>query len=157
MTERVRAIAIDPDGRLLTIKRIKTGQSPYWVLPGGAREPEDASLEDALLRELREEVAGDAEILALAHVLSVGDERQYFYVARIRSYDFNQRTGPEFTEEGRGRYVLQPVPLTVDGLDAIDLKPPQIAAFLRKGVDAGFDLLALPGVVDQGGRGRVHA
>ncbi|HUY47270.1 MAG TPA: NUDIX domain-containing protein, partial [Streptosporangiaceae bacterium] len=56
MTDRVRALLITPDDDLLTIQRIRPGQDPYWVLPGGGVEPGE-DLETALARELREEIA----------------------------------------------------------------------------------------------------
>jgi ADP-ribose pyrophosphatase YjhB (NUDIX family) len=38
MTVRARALLITPDGDLLTIQRVRPGQDPYWVLPGGGVE-----------------------------------------------------------------------------------------------------------------------
>jgi 8-oxo-dGTP pyrophosphatase MutT (NUDIX family) len=35
MTDRVRALLITPAGELLTIRRTRPGEDPYWVLPGG--------------------------------------------------------------------------------------------------------------------------
>ena len=35
MTGRVRALLITPADELLAIQRIRPGQDPYWVLPGG--------------------------------------------------------------------------------------------------------------------------
>jgi hypothetical protein len=37
VTDRVRALLITPDDDLLTIKRVRPGQGPYWVLPGDSR------------------------------------------------------------------------------------------------------------------------
>jgi len=34
MSERVRAPLITPVGDLLTIRRVRPGEDPYWVLPG---------------------------------------------------------------------------------------------------------------------------
>ncbi|SDH37244.1 NUDIX domain-containing protein [Nonomuraea jiangxiensis] len=59
MRERVRAIPVDHEGHLLTIKRIKPEQMPYRVLPGGGVEDSDTSLEAALKSELREEAGLD--------------------------------------------------------------------------------------------------
>jgi protein-L-isoaspartate(D-aspartate) O-methyltransferase len=47
MTDRVRGLLITPDGDLLTIQRIRPGQAPYWVLPGGGVE-DGEDLETAL-------------------------------------------------------------------------------------------------------------
>lgn len=73
-----------------------------------------------------------------------GDERQYFYLARIERWSFEERTGPEFTEPGRGEYSLEEITLTAAGLSAIDLKPDPVAALLRDAVNAGRDLFLTP-------------
>jgi len=52
------------------------------VLPGGGVDPEDASREAALERELREELAAQADVHGLLHVMERPGERQYFYLAR---------------------------------------------------------------------------
>ncbi|MFG1709608.1 NUDIX domain-containing protein [Nonomuraea sp. M3C6] len=144
MRDRVRAILITDDGHLLTIKRIKPGQNPYWVLPGGGIEADDVSLEGALHRELREELAGEADIHALVHILATAGGREHFFLARIQQWNFANRTGPEFAEADRGQYVLQPIPLTNEGIGSITLQPPQIADFLRSCLAQAGDVFALP-------------
>lgn len=146
MIERVRAVLVTPDGRLLAIRRDRPGRATYWVLPGGHVDPGDQSLEAALSREISEEIAGKADITSLLHVLEsgAGDERQYFYLGRITSWDFAARTGPEFSEPGRGTYQLEQIPLTATGLGAIDLKPATIAGLLRGAIASGCDLFTLP-------------
>jgi 8-oxo-dGTP pyrophosphatase MutT (NUDIX family) len=58
-----RAILIDsPD--LLLIKRTRPSQVPYWVTIGGAVEPEDATLEDTLRREVLEEIGSQIKNIA---------------------------------------------------------------------------------------------
>ncbi|WP_158557901.1 NUDIX domain-containing protein [Spongiactinospora gelatinilytica] len=77
MKHRVRAVAITDDGHLLAIKRIKPGRDPYRVLPDGGVESGDASLKDALLRGLHEELAAtDADILALVQRIDEGPRRR---------------------------------------------------------------------------------
>jgi 8-oxo-dGTP pyrophosphatase MutT (NUDIX family) len=144
MSDRVRAVLITGRGRLLTIKRVKPGHAPYWVLPGGGVDPGDRNLEHALHREIREELAGTADIHSLLQVLSHGSERHYIYLARIHRWDFADRSGPEFREAGRGQYILDEVPLTRSGLARIDLVPPETALLLQRAVAAGTDLFALP-------------
>ena len=118
------------------------------MLPGGHVDPGDKSLEAALSREISEEIAGEAEITSLVQVLEsgrAGDERQYFYVGRITSWDFTSRTGPEFGEPGRGSYQLKQIPLTAGRLGAIDLQPTAIARLLRDVITtSGRDLFTLP-------------
>jgi ADP-ribose pyrophosphatase YjhB (NUDIX family) len=94
MIERVRAILVTDDERLLVIKRTRPGTPTYWVLPGGHVEPGDADLEAALHRELHEELAGDAAIHALVQILDGedGSDRQYFYLRAFVPGD--SRTAP---------------------------------------------------------------
>ncbi|MFJ6423834.1 NUDIX hydrolase [Streptomyces hydrogenans] len=137
MIERVRAVLVTADDTMLVIRRTRPGIPEYWVLPGGGVEPGDASREAALHREIHEEIAGKADIVRLLHTVETDDERQLFYLARIATWSFEDRTGPEFSAEGRGAYALEEVPLTVEGLDGIDLKPEEIAHILRGAVGAG--------------------
>jgi ADP-ribose pyrophosphatase YjhB (NUDIX family) len=145
MTIRVRALLITPDGDLLTIRRLRPGQEPYWVLPGGGVE-DGESQEKALARELREEIAATADVHGLVYTLDHGGDRQYFYLARARSWsvDAADRSGPEFNDPSRGEYQLQPVPLTASALQGIDLKPDDLAQFLISHLREGTDLFALP-------------
>ncbi|MFF4297240.1 NUDIX domain-containing protein [Streptomyces vinaceus] len=137
MKERVRAVLVTADDTMLVIRRTKPGVPVYWVLPGGGVEAGDESLEAALHREIHEEIAGKADIIHLLHTMETDDERQLFYLARIETWSFEDRTGPEFSAEGRGEYALEEVPLTVKGLDDIDLKPEEIAGVLRRAIGAG--------------------
>ncbi|MDK9498009.1 NUDIX domain-containing protein [Streptomyces katrae] len=137
MKERVRAVLVTADGTMLVIRRTKPDVPRYWVLPGGGVEPGDESLEAALHREIHEEIAGKADIVRLLHTIESDEERQLFYLARITTWSFDDRTGPEFSAEGRGEYALEEVPLTVEGLDGIDLKPEEIAHVLRGAISAG--------------------
>lgn len=137
MKERVRAVLVTADDTMLVIRRTKPGIPEYWVLPGGGVEAGDESREAALHREIREEIAGKADIVRLLHTMESHEERQLFYLARIATWAFEDRTGPEFSAEGRGEYALEEIPLTAEGLDGIDLKPEEIAHVLRDAISAG--------------------
>ncbi|MFE6490091.1 NUDIX domain-containing protein [Streptomyces sp. NPDC057748] len=137
MMERVRAVLVTADDTMLVIRRTRPGIPEYWVLPGGGVEPGDESREAALHREIHEEIAGKADIIRLLHTMESDDERQLFYLARIETWSFDDRTGPEFSAEGRGEYALEEIPLTEEGLDGIDLKPEEIAHLLRGAINAG--------------------
>lgn len=123
MTERVRAILITPFRTILLIKRVKPGVPAYWVIPGGKVEPTDADHEAALRREIREEVSGEIERPRLLHTLTGDDDTQFFYLADITTWSFEDRAGPEFGEEDRGEYLLEELPLTPGALVGINLKP----------------------------------
>ncbi|MEU2675666.1 MULTISPECIES: NUDIX hydrolase [Streptomyces] len=137
MIERVRAVLVTPDHTMLVIRRTRPGIPEYWVLPGGGVEPTDESREAALHREIHEEIVGKADIIRLLHTMESDDERQLFYLARIATWSFDDRTGPEFSAEGRGEYALEEIPLTLAGLDGIDLKPEDIVYVLRGAIRAG--------------------
>jgi ADP-ribose pyrophosphatase YjhB (NUDIX family) len=81
MNDRVRAVLVTPDSQLLTIRRVRPGQEPYSVLPGGGVETGD-DLNTAVVRELREEFAATADIHRLLLILQQDAERPYFYLAR---------------------------------------------------------------------------
>lgn len=144
MIERVRAVLVTPAGTMLAIRRDRPGRPVYWVLPGGHVDPGDHDAEAALRREITEEVAGEPQIVSLLYILRGEDERQYFYLARISSWSFEDRTGPEFSEPGRGEYRLEEIPLTTDGLSAVNLKPDPVAALLREIIGTGRDLFTMP-------------
>ncbi|HEU5427576.1 MAG TPA: NUDIX domain-containing protein [Actinocrinis sp.] len=144
MNERVRGVLVTPADTMLLIKRIRPDIAPYWVLPGGGVEPGNESREAALLREIREEIAGTAQIVSLLHILGEPGERHFFYLARVARWSFEDRSGPEFAIPGRGEYVLEQVPLTIAGLRSVDLKPDEIARFLRCALRRDGGLFALP-------------
>ncbi|MFD6877306.1 MULTISPECIES: NUDIX domain-containing protein [unclassified Streptomyces] len=104
MKERVRAVLVTADDTMLVIRRTKPDIPVYWVLPGGGVEPGDESQEAALHREIHEEIAGKADIVGLLHTVDSDNERQLFYLARIATWSFEDRTGPEFSADPPGRH-----------------------------------------------------
>jgi ADP-ribose pyrophosphatase YjhB (NUDIX family) len=144
MIKRVRAVLVTPANKVLLIRRERSETPTYWVLPGGHVEPTDGSLEDAVRREVREELAGMPEIHSLIQVLDGTDDRQYIYLARIAEWSFPDRSGPEFTEAGRGRYELDTVPATAEAVAAVNLKPDAVAQLLIKIFGDEADLFELP-------------
>lgn len=134
-----RAVLLDgPD--LLLIKRTRPGQQPYWVTIGGGAEPEDATLEDALRREVLEEIGAQirhvAQIFVLVDRSEAGIAIQHVFLAELASAQMAQRSGPEFDEPERGEYELVRVPFTSNGIAEIDLRPAALAGYLRTTGDA---------------------
>lgn len=142
-----RAILIDgPD--LLLIKRTRPGQEPYWVSIGGGVEPQDATLEDAVRREVLEEIG--AQITNIAQVFIIKDEVedgiavQHVFLAELAPVDLVDPTGQELTIASRGGYELVRVPLTAKGLAEIDLRPVVLADFIVANHDALLASLGYP-------------
>lgn len=143
MKERVRAILLTTAGTMLVINRIRPGIPPYQVLVGGGVEPEDADLEAAVLREVREEIAGEAvDLYPFCQLENDKGETEHFYLAQAVVWNFDDRTGPEFARDDRGEYLLQEVPLTVEAVEAMNLMPPQVKDALLDAIRAGS--LAVP-------------
>jgi 8-oxo-dGTP pyrophosphatase MutT (NUDIX family) len=139
--QSVRAILITPNRTTLLMKRVRPGHAPYWVAVGGGVEDIDANHETALLREIREEIAGEAEIVRPFHQLTNPSGRtEHFYLARIKTWNFADRSGPEFQRDDRGEYLLEEIPLTSQSLAAVNLLPEEISVVLREALDHG-DLL----------------
>ncbi|MFC8716164.1 NUDIX domain-containing protein [Kitasatospora sp. NPDC057198] len=138
MRERVRAVLLTDRAGMLVIHRVRPGTDPYQVLVGGGVEDGDAGPEAALLREIREEIAGTAVDLRPFHVWrNDRGETERFYTARVTAWNFAARTGPEFSRGDRGEYLLQEVPLTADAIGALNLMPPQIKAALLDALEDG--------------------
>jgi ADP-ribose pyrophosphatase YjhB (NUDIX family) len=100
----------------------------------------DATVEDALRRELAEELGATADgyrqVFLSSDPADAGVAIQYFFVARLTSLNLTERYGPEFSKPERGGYDLDYVPLRDDSLDAIDLKPAVLKEFVLANRDA---------------------
>jgi hypothetical protein len=107
-------------------------------------EPGDASREDALRREIHEELAAAVDIVKLIQIIDGDTDRQYIYLARIETWSFPDRNGPEFSEPGRGFYAIDTIPLTTASLGAVELKPDALAVFLTGALVEHHSLFALP-------------
>lgn len=138
INHRVRAILLTGRGTILLIKRLRSGRAPYWVLPGGGVEPTDSSFEEALARELDEEIGGSAKILSEVFYTEYPglDEmdgwtvQHHYYVCLLDGYDLSRRYGPEFSDPSKGEYLLDEVLLEPDALDAITFLSDEIKDFL---------------------------
>ena len=130
----VRALLLD-GGALVLIRRTRPGRPVYWTTPGGKIEPSDASPEDALRRELDEELGATAG--PVRQVFACGEQGtgryrlSTFYVCRLTSMDLSRRHGPEFDDPSKGRFDADLVPCTPADLSRISLIPETLAAYLH--------------------------
>jgi 8-oxo-dGTP pyrophosphatase MutT (NUDIX family) len=144
-----RAILLDAD-ELLLIKRTKPDQPPYWITPGGGVEPADATVVDALHREVDEELGAKITDVVPAFVDTVehlrddgtlGVKVQHFFVCRLASMDPGQRHGPE-VDEPVGTYDIVRVPFTRAGIASVEVVPPALRAYLAMNIEGVRALLA---------------
>jgi ADP-ribose pyrophosphatase YjhB (NUDIX family) len=69
----VGAVIVDDAGRVLLVRRGGPPRAGTWTLPGGRIEPGE-SLEDAVLREVREETSLRARVVCQLGVVPVSGE-----------------------------------------------------------------------------------
>lgn len=127
-----RAVLIDSDGRLVTIKRTRPGQPPYWTTAGGGVEPADASRAAAAEREVAEELGAVIRVGPQVFLTTAprreGIQVHHFFLARLVGFDQSLRTGPELTDPSRGTYELDRIPLA--DLAGVDLRPVELRNFI---------------------------
>lgn len=143
-----RAILLDGD-ELVLIKRIKPGKDPYWVSVGGGVEDEDPTIEDALHREVFEELGGTLERAELVHLITDdlaggGIGVQHIFAARLASMNLSARTGTEFSKPERGEYEVVRVPFTAEAVRGLKLMPPELSEFISVNTEAITSVLDTP-------------
>jgi ADP-ribose pyrophosphatase YjhB (NUDIX family) len=130
VNHRVRAVLLTEAGDLLLFRRIKAGQEPYWVLPGGGVEASDPTLEAALHREIWEELGGGVEIVRPLFTTEHEGEgayvngrvRHHYYACYLYGYDVSRRTGTEFSDPAKGQYIPEAFPLEAPLLERLPIK-----------------------------------
>lgn len=125
-----RASAIIPykDG-LIVIKRIKgdnENREEYYTIPGGGQE-EGESIEEATLREIREELGIKVELTDKCYELESQGRKQYFFVAKYKSGKIGSGNGEEMININYERYGLYiPEIIELNKIKHIKLLPKEI-------------------------------
>lgn len=136
MRVRVRAVIVREDGSVLLIHRLKGG-TEYWVFPGGGMEDSDATSEDALRRECREELGVEVRIIglfaSLRSTVQGSDTPELFYSCEIVSGELGTGTGPEYQPDNsaKGSYSLEWMPVVE--LGNRDVRPEEIKRRVTEG------------------------
>ena len=105
------------------------GISDYHVFPGGGIE-ENESLEEGVVREIKEEFGINVEVLEKIYELENGEinQKECFYLCKYISGEFGTGDGPEFNEDpifaNRGKYI--PEIVKREQIEQINLLPGQI-------------------------------
>jgi ADP-ribose pyrophosphatase YjhB (NUDIX family) len=141
----VRAVLLDDD-KLVLFRRTVPGKELYWSIPGGHVEPEDATLEDTLHREVLEElgavVSDVTPLTTLECARDEGVKTQHVYGCRLVSMDLDLRCGPEFLDPARGLYEVVRLPLDPAEIIAINLVPSELGDYLADHITRLPDLIS---------------
>lgn len=127
MQKRARAIIVR-NGKLITLKRIKSKET-YWVFPGGGVE-EGEDLQQALEREIREELGVEVQIgeLFFIHQFKTDhqDDQEFFYVCQITKGELGTGFGPEYQPDSHyeGQHIIDEIP--VENVAKYDLRPQEV-------------------------------
>lgn len=125
-----RASAIIPyQNGLVVIKRIKgkgEEKEEYYTIPGGGQE-EGETIEEATIREIREELGIEIELTDKCYELESQGRKQYFFVAEYKSGKMGSGKGDEMTNidyEKYGAYI--PEIIKKEEISQIRLLPEEI-------------------------------
>ncbi|MER7179033.1 NUDIX hydrolase [Streptomyces hyaluromycini] len=136
---KVRVVLLDGD-HLVLLRRGWPGGSPYWTTVGGSVEPDDAGLDAALRREVMEEIGATiGPATPLLTVTEPGETltvTQHFFLADLLDMHPDRRDGPEWESPDIGDFEPVRIPLDPTAVTALDLHPPELAAYVLAHVEA---------------------
>ena len=127
---RAGAIVIK-NGKAALIKRVREGRI-YYIFPGGQIE-DGESLEEACIREIKEELGYD--IIPKEMVLDIifNDNHQYYFTCEVVGGEFGTGTGLEFSgtlPESQGTY--EPVWIDISEFDKYDIRPVELKEYFTE-------------------------
>lgn len=135
MHTSVRGI-VNYNDKIVLIHRIKNKDDgtvrDYYVTPGGKIE-ENESHEEALRREIKEELGIEIEIKGLCLELddrNYNDSFQYFYNCNYKSGELGTGDGPEFTDKENYKGVFEIVLVDKKEISKLNLVPEKIKEIL---------------------------
>ena len=135
MHTSVRGI-VNYNDKIVLIHRIKTKDDgtvrDYYVTPGGKIE-ENESHEEALRREIKEELGFETEIKDLCLELDdrdYNDSFQYFYNCNYKAGELGTGDGPEFTDKENYKGVFEIVLVDKKEISKLNLVPEKIKEIL---------------------------
>lgn len=111
---RVAAIIIKDD-KIMLIQKIKNGQE-YYVFPGGGVKKGE-SLEEALTREIKEELSLDIKLFKQIFNITNQDQEEYYFL--VKDFDGTPQLNGE--EKERMNESNQYIPVWIKLSEAVNL------------------------------------
>jgi len=122
MSKRVVGIIIK-DNRILLMRRVRDGRE-YFVFPGGGVE-ENESIEEAIIREIQEELSINAKIEKLLFEIENQGRREYYYL--IKEFSGQPKLGGEEKERMNKNNQYYPIWTELNKLRDLDNLYPELA------------------------------
>jgi len=126
------AVVIVENGRVALIRRVRAGRV-YYLFPGG-RVEEGESLEEAAVREAREELGVEVELDGIVHEERFGGIPMRYFRARITGGEFGTGLWPDHAAETPLRReksgTHEAVWLELTELPGLEVRPPELVAKL---------------------------
>ena len=135
--KRVRAAGIIPyeNGFMLMhrIKNVNGKEFEYYTIPGGGKEINETN-EKCCIREIKEELGVEVEILKEVFSFEREGMLEYFYLCKYISGKFGTGDGPEFTEseEYKESGIYTPKIVKKEEIKNINLLPKEIREIIMK-------------------------
>ncbi|MGE5560970.1 MAG: ElyC/SanA/YdcF family protein [Chloroflexota bacterium] len=130
---RSAGVVIVRDGKVALIRREHGSGKAHYLFPGGQVEPGE-TLEQAAVREAREELGLNVRIDSVAAVVTHADSEQTYFFARVESGEFGTGTGPQMKsskDSDAGSYTA--VLVDARQLRGFDVRPAALAIALADG------------------------
>ena len=91
------AAIIVQKNQVALVKRVRGGKT-YYVFPGGGVE-EGETPEDAVVREIKEELGLDISVERLIVEIAYRSHKQFYFLVKVNGGEFGSGTGPEMIGE----------------------------------------------------------
>lgn len=136
MRRRVGGIWVE-SGRIALIQRHR-GEEEYFVIPGGGIE-DGESRDEALIREMKEELGVHVTVGSLVAEVSRRGNWQGYYVVEIIGGEFGSGNGPEALGlQGSDAGTYTPVWISIDKMDEHDVRPGIVVQQLPRWLSDGW-------------------
>ena len=128
--KRISARAIIIEGDKIGLMYRRKSNHSFYCLPGGKQE-ENESLEDTVVREIKEEFGIDIVVIKKVYEFISESAHQHFFLCRWVDGIFGTGQGEEFTVPSDKGYY-EPRLVNIEHLKELHILPKKIARQLRK-------------------------